>query len=65
MSKSRHRKPCVCPVDLARVNRPTPLRSRELIPVLLPAPPLVIDDQTLADVGWELVKDGNRFWRKR
>jgi hypothetical protein len=65
MSESRHRKPCVCPVDVARVNRPAPLRGPELVPLLLPAPPLVIDDQTLVDVGWKPIEDRDRFWRER
>jgi hypothetical protein len=64
MPKSRHRKPCVCPVGVARPNRPALLRSRELIPVLFP-PPLVIDDQTFANVGWELIEDGDGFWSER
>jgi hypothetical protein len=55
-----------CPaVDLDRVNRPALVLSRELIPTLLRAPPLVIDDQTFAEVGWELIEDSDGFWRER
>jgi hypothetical protein len=36
MSKSRHRKLCVCPVDVARLNRVALAHSRELISALLP-----------------------------
>lgn len=63
MSESRHRKPCVYPVDVARVNRPAPLRGPELVPLLLPAPPLVIN--SFVDVGWEPIEDGDQFWRER
>jgi hypothetical protein len=36
MSKSRHQKPCVCPVDVARLNRVALAHSRDLISALLP-----------------------------
>jgi hypothetical protein len=52
-------------LDVARVNRPALVRCRELISTLLPGPPLVMDDQTLADVGRERIEYNDRFWRER